>query len=258
MFALLGSVVAQNRTNNSPQQIPELQADVEKARGEFDELQKQMQAATSRRQKAEVVQREAGPKIKKLTTELERKHEIAVGMNQIRAAQKIAQEAFDRVSAPVLKTVQSSADYKAAAEAAKSASARLKTLRDDKSLSDAERGKLSAEASQAMLRPGQLEQTAVEANPQAKAARAKLVAAEEAVQAARKKVDDAIESDPTMAEIKANVEQSKKDVAEAAREIEQLQPKLAAAQQKMTREAQELATKKAQANKKTAPTRKKR
>lgn len=238
-----------NPKKSDQKKVQAEQRDVAEARDDLQELQKDLKEAGGRRIKSEAAQRTAAQHIKKVTGELEAKHEVSAGLTKARDAQKVAQEAFDTASAPVLAASKAKPEYQAAVDAAKAASARLKALREDKSLSDADRKKQTSESTQAVFRPSQLEQAALEADPAAKAAREKLTKAGEAVQAARKKVDAAVEKDPALIAAKADLEKAKKDIAAAVQEIERTQQKIAAAQQKLTRESQQLLQQKAQADK---------
>ena len=108
-----------------------------------------------------------------------RKPEIAIEIAKTQAGQKTAQEAYERVAAPILKNLQATAEYRKASEEAKAAHARLKSLREDKSLGEDERSKQAQEAASVAMRPSELEKAALEADPKAKAARDNLAKAEE-------------------------------------------------------------------------------
>lgn len=132
-------------------------------------------------------------KMSKLSRELheslETRHADKAGVTAAREKLRQAQAAMDTASQPALARLKESNEYRNAVQAAATARARLQEL--GAAASAEQRTALS----QATLKPGELERSAVDADAQAKVAKDKVTQANEAVRVAIARLQQVVEDD---------------------------------------------------------------
>lgn len=241
------SCFAQNKNNRDlarerkdDQKIKDAKEDVKEAQDKLKDDQKALQDAQKAVAEAEAKEKTARQKLDEIRKRIESKAESGSGIDKALAAQEAARKTFDEAAAPVLKTLKGTPAYQAAAKKAAGADARLKTIRADESLSiEAKRRELVL-ASKDKLATSELEQAALEADPSAKSARAKLADAQDRVNQIRAKIRNQIDSNP---EIQSSL-QAMRSAAEATeiagQKMQRIRDKIAADNAKLTREQQQV------------------
>jgi hypothetical protein len=155
-------------------------------------LRTAQQAFAAAQQKAEGAKSDL-QKMSRLSRELhetlETRHADKSGVKAAREKLREAQAELDAVSQPVIATLKETNDYRSAAQAAMTARARLQEL--GAAASAEQRTALS----QATLKPGELERAAIEVDQKAKAAKAKVTQANEAVRVAIERLNRIVEDD---------------------------------------------------------------
>ncbi len=222
------------------QKIKNEKEDVKQAQDKLKEDQKDLQDAQKVLAEAENKEKAARQKLDETRKRIESKHEKTAGVDQTLADQEVAKKAYDEAAAPVLKTLKAKPEYQAAAKKVAEAEARLKSVRADESLSADAKRKEIALASKDKLATSELEQIALEGDPSAKSARAKLADAQDRVNQLRAKLRNLIDDDP---EIKSSLQamRAAADASEiAGQKMQRIRDKIAADAAKLAREQQQV------------------
>lgn len=222
------------------QKIKDAKEDVKEAQDKLKDDQKVLQDAQKVVADAEAKEKAARQRLDEIRKRIETKAESGSGLDKSLATQEAAKKTFDEAAAPVLKTLKETPAYQVAAKKVADADARLKSLRADESLSAEAKRRELVQASKDKLATNELEQTALEADPSAKSARAKLADAQDRVNQIRAKIRNQIDADP---EIKSSL-QTMRSAAEATevagQKMQRIRDKIAADLAKLAREQQQV------------------
>lgn len=247
-FALdVSTCLAQNKNNRDlarerkdDQKIKDAKEDVKEAQDKLKDDQKVLQDAQKAVADAEAKEKAARQKLDEIRKRIEAKAESGSGIDKAIAAQEAAKKVFDEAAAPVLKTLKGTPAYQAAAKKAADADARLKTIRADESLSvEAKRRELVL-ASKDKLATSELEQAALEADPSAKSARAKLADAQDRVNQIRAKIRNQIDADPQIQSSLQAMRSAAEATEFAGQRMQRIRDKIAADAAKLAREQQQV------------------
>ncbi len=177
------------------QKIKNEKEDVKQAQEKLKDDQKELQAAQKAVDEAERKETAARKRLDEVRKRVEAKHENASGIDKALAAQEAAKKSYDAAAAPVLKSLKEKPEYQAIVKKVADAEARLKAAQDDKNLSADAKRAVIARASKDKLATSELERTALEANPAARSARAKLADAQAYVTELRSQIRGMIDND---------------------------------------------------------------
>lgn len=241
------SCFAQNKNNRDlarerkdDQKIKDAKEHVKEAQDKLKDDQKVLQDAQKAVADAEAKEKAARQRLDEIRKRIEAKAESGSGLDKSLAAQDAAKKTFDEAAAPVLRTLKETPAYQAAAKKVADADARLKAIRADESLSAEAKRRELVQASKDKLATNELEQTALEADPSAKSARAKLADTQDRVNQIRAKIRNQIDADP---EIKSSL-QTMRSAAEATevagQKMQRIRDKIATDLAKLAREQQQV------------------
>jgi hypothetical protein len=245
-----GSSWAQKSKNNQEkkddQKVNAAQQDVKQAQDKLRDAERDRDKAQAAKREADVELKSAGAKLKKTRDQVESKLEKENKVESALADQLAAQQAYDRAKEPVLTALKAKPEHQAAVKAADAARAKIKDIRGNLLLAEAERTRQLSDASLATLLPSKLEQVAVDADPAAKDAKAKLTTAADKVAALREKIRKAVESDGEIKAAQKVFDQAKLADDKAKDKLATEVRQAAEAAQKLAREQARLAQAKAQ------------
>lgn len=248
-LCMTGSAWAQKGKNNQEkkddQKVAAAERDVAEARDKLQDAEKELKKAQDAKRDAGAELKAAGAKLKKtrdqVETQLEKEHKIESAL----ADQSAAQQAYDKAKEPVIAAVKTTVEHQAAIKSAEVAQAKIKDIKGNLLLAEAERRKQLSDASLATLLPSKLEQAAVDADPAAKDAKAKLATAAEKVAALREKIRKAVESNGEIKTAQKVFDQAKLADDKAKDKLATEARQAADAAQKLAREQAQLAQAKA-------------
>lgn len=222
------------------QKIKNEKEDVKQVQEKLKDDQKELQDAQKALAETEGKEKVARQKLDEVRNRIESKIESGSGIDKALTEQDAARKAYDEAAAPVLKALKEKPEYQAAAKKVAEADARLKTLRADETLSADAKRKAIAQASKDKMVTSELEQAALEADSNAKSARAKLADAQDRVNQIRAKIRNQVDADP---EIKSSL-QAMRSAAEASelagQKVQRIRDKLSADAAKLAREQQQV------------------
>ncbi len=222
------------------QKVKDEKEDVKQAQDKLKGDQKELQDAQNALGEAEGREKIARQKLDEVRKRISAKAEKNSGIEKALAEQEAAKKAYDEVATPILKTLKDSKEHQAATKKVEDARARLKTVREDASLSDDGKRKATAQASQDALALSELESKTLEANPSAKSARTKLANVQDRVNQIRVKIRNEVEAN---SEISSSLQamRSAADASEVAgQKVKRIRDKIAASQAKVAREQQQV------------------
>jgi hypothetical protein len=164
------------------------------------------------------------------------KHADDPAVSKAKDVRVAAKAGFERLQQPLLETLQATAEYQAAVQQAAAARKRLEEIRGQTTLTVEERARKVKEQQQLVGKPALLEQAAIDADPDAKAAQEQLKLADHAFAKANQARDEKIEQDPELKQARSTFEAAKRNrektqaaVARARQQAEQASQRLASA-----------------------------
>lgn len=197
----------------------------------------------------------------KVVTEARRRHKLAAaelksarekqtateeetrGVASLVAETKRHQTELDQLAEPLLKSLRSGTAYKAAQDKAKAALAELQKIRGTPAANEPDESGMPRGKSllKTTLRPVEMEQAVLEANPAAQAVSKRLTAAQEKVAEARRQVEMAVENSGAVKQALAGLKAADREVEQAERQGDSARKKSATSTAKLARAQQDLA-----------------
>ncbi len=215
---------------DAQEHLNDVQKELKTAEADLRESQQAVRQAVQNRQKAVAA-------VQKTLDRLEGEHADLTGLTAARRTRKTLQTEFDEKAAPVRKSLESQADYRAAQSALTQAKAALKPVDTD---ADIDRKQLAKDHLAATAKVRELEQTAFRRDAGLTALQTKIDLAEKQFEAANDKFEKAVERDADLKAARKAFEDSKtaedkaeQSVAKKSREFASLRGKLAQATQQL-------------------------
>lgn len=162
-----------------------------------------------------------------------------LGLGAAQATDAAARREADAAQTALIAEIKKQPDYLAATKEAGEASAKLRTVRDDTSLSDEQRQKKSSELSALIRRPAEIEKEKLASDPGLKKMLTQVAEAAAKLAAVRQEVQLAIAGD---ASVKAATDAAKKSDTDFEKEkgdLAKVQKEVTTAQAKVTTEIQQ-------------------
>lgn len=242
-----GEVVAQNKGNQSQKQDEKRENEaVRKAQDEVQDAEKAIRKAESSLQdarrdltKAIAERTAAGKNVQKTIDRLESEHAEGKGVIAARERFKAAQAAYEAAAAPIRERLKSDPAYVAAQTNVDKTKAALKAEEGDARLQAAK------ESAAALQKVRELENAALERDPQAKKLDKEMDDAQAALQRTIERFNKAVENDPDLKSAKKAFETAKKGEDQAESAIARETRDLATARGKLAKAQQTLAQKRA-------------
>jgi len=232
------SVPAQNKSKSQSTQKAKQELDA--AKDKLKDANQELTKAEKDFDKAKSAHNAAEARITKARAAALAEHGKKLGLPTAVAQRDAALRSIEAAQTALSKEIRAQADYQAAAKEAEQASTRLRSLRDDTTLSDDKKMQLTAELSKAIRRPTELERERIEADAGIRLLRAKAAEAGRQVAIVQAQAQQAAEAD---SDVKA-AQQAERDAADkvktARAEVDKHKKEVATAQKKATTEAQQL------------------
>jgi hypothetical protein len=223
------------------QRVKQAQQALDEAQEKHKEAAREVTAASQKLTKVEAEKRQAIDKAQEVRRQLEQQQEVRLGLPGLLKEQEAAQKIFDAAAAPVLAALKASQAYATAVADAKAAHAELQAARrENPSTSVGSDSDLSGLVRRT-LKPAELEQAALVANPAAQGARGELAKVQERIQAAREKIRSAVERDAALRGALEDLKQRNAAADKAKAELARSRERLAAAAGKVSQEREQLA-----------------
>ena len=185
-------------------------------------------------QKAEAAHAPAVAKLQRERQKAAQEHGGKLGLFQAIAERDALHRQTSTIFDSTVTAIKGTSEFKAATEAAATASDRLKEVREDASLDDAKKARLTSEHSATIRRPAELERARLDADPKLLEARQREAEAAKKVAAIQPQVTKAVESDADVVaalkherEAAPHITKAREDVAHAQKELTTAQATLA-------------------------------
>lgn len=243
LFGLLSSPSGLAADTNRARQLDEQKEDaaVRKAQQEVTAAQQELQHAQQSLlktqaafRKSEAERRAAGIGLQKTIDRLEEEHGESAGLIAARSHLKKAREAFSAEAAPILRSVQQTAEYQTAEKDLAAATAAL----EPEAEGDREEAARKAATARATMR--NLERAVTDGDPRLKTLEAEITSAEARLKAAQSRFEKAVDQDADLkkarnafAAAKAAEEKANAALVRDNRELLMARTKLARAQQSL-------------------------
>lgn len=209
---------------------------VEQARDAVQSARQALQQAERDVDKAEQEFKAAAKNVQSSEEAARGKHANDPAVSKAKDAREAAKSGFEGLRRPLIEKLHATAEHQAAVKQADAARKRLDEIRAETALTVDERARKVKEQQQLVGKPSLLEQAAVDADPQAKAAQDQLKLADQAFAKANQGRDEKIEQDPDLKQARSKFEAARKSrekvqaaVARARQQAEQASQRLASA-----------------------------
>jgi chromosome segregation ATPase len=210
---------------------PNPEQQLEQARSSVTSARQALQAAGTASAAAEQSLRTAGRELRETEEKARDKHSKAPEFVRAKAARDAARDEYERISQPVLDTLHETTEYEAALRDAQDARRKLEASRSDTSLTEERRMQKAKDLQPVIGKPAQLEAEAIDADPDAGAARERLREAEQALAKANARRNEAVQQDPDLKTARSRLESARQERVQTQRAIDSAQQDLIRAEQ---------------------------
>jgi len=222
------------------ERVKNQQQDVKKAQNEIKDDAKVLSAAQQKLRQAQARENQARHQLEESRKRVEAEQKASLKYDVALAEQAQAQEKFDNAKAPILDSLKSKPEYKAAQVRVAAAETRSKQIREDSSLAEDERKKSLAEATRDKLAVRDLENSALNSEPKLKRLRDNLETAHDDVARLHAKVKEAVESSSEVRSGLRALQSAMQQTAQAKAEVAKESSELAGDQAKLAKEQAQL------------------